>query len=245
MQGQLQSSGSAHRPGSLGVPHHVHAPRIKLLSDLHRPLEEHWAGKTGVKKGGKGLDAIGSDYTYKHHITRLEEIYTSDHQDPALGLGVNDDPLLKPTNVSPQAQLYGINGLLSPHLQQGFHEWKDKRESGWNPYLRVEQRPLYLDKVSALSEKRVPPPRVLPQRSPKQASPGRPGSASAAASPVGPSARAGAAASVSAGARFPSPIDQRGPAPQQSQQAGHPSPSAYPSPSSSSLRARPPRTCAR
>ena len=42
--------------------------RIKLLKSLHRPLEEHWSDR-------KDVDAIGSDYTYKHHITRLDDIY--------------------------------------------------------------------------------------------------------------------------------------------------------------------------
>ena len=203
---QQERSSGTYKPGSLAPPLHVHAPRIKLLSDLHRPLEEHWAGKTGAKKG-KGLDAIGSDYTYKHHITRLEEIYTTDQMDPALGLGLGDDPLLGATNVSPQAQLYGIQGLLAPHMQQGYLEWKDTRETGWNPYMRVEAPPAFLNKVSALAEKRVPPPPKQPQKSPKarkNQSPTRPTSAqyTASTSPTGQTAaRPGSA-------RFPSPVNQ-------------------------------------
>ncbi len=40
--------------------------RIELLKDLHRPLEEHWAGNKN------GLDAMASDYIFKHHVTRLQ-----------------------------------------------------------------------------------------------------------------------------------------------------------------------------
>ena len=44
--------------------------RIVLLKNLHRPLEEHWAGN-------KKVDALSSDYMFKHHITRLEKVYTT------------------------------------------------------------------------------------------------------------------------------------------------------------------------
>lgn len=150
----------------------IHGPRIKLLSDLHRPLEEHWAG-TNKKGKGKALDAIGSDYLYKHHITQLEEIYKTKNVDPLLGLGV--DPLaIDNKNVSPQAQLYGIEGLLSPHLQPGYEAWKSKREGGWDPYLKVELPPVMLEKVSALAEKRVPPPPKVVATAPRSPFPGPP-----------------------------------------------------------------------
>ena len=161
---QTDRSSLSHKAGSLGSPPEVHGPRIKLLSDLHRPLEEHWAGNS--KKKGKGLDAIGSDYTYKHHITRLEEIYMTPAYHPSLGFG--EDKLADKNIISPQAQLYGVQGLLAPHLQHGYEEWKEKRETGWNPYIKVADRPQFLDKVSAISEKRVPPPPKQPQPSPKQ-----------------------------------------------------------------------------
>ena len=75
--------------------------RIALLSSLHRPLEEHWASTPKL-----GLDAKGSDYTYKHHITRLEEIYTSRKLDPT----INVEAPLGTINISPVTQLYGIKG---------------------------------------------------------------------------------------------------------------------------------------
>ena len=76
--------------------------RVELLKDLHRPLEEHWATTKA-----HGLDAMGSDYIYKHHITRLEGIYNAHdaiHIDNSEPKGV--------ANVSPMSQLYGTDGML-------------------------------------------------------------------------------------------------------------------------------------
>eukprot|EP00598_Pedospumella_elongata_P009198 CAMPEP_0184999548 /NCGR_PEP_ID=MMETSP1098-20130426/65824_1 /TAXON_ID=89044 /ORGANISM="Spumella elongata, Strain CCAP 955/1" /LENGTH=298 /DNA_ID=CAMNT_0027526561 /DNA_START=49 /DNA_END=945 /DNA_ORIENTATION=- len=72
--------------------------KITLLEELHRPLEEHWSVKTKF-----GLDAKSSEYIYKHHITRLEDIYTNHktHNQNVPGL----------LYMSPVSQLYGMNGL--------------------------------------------------------------------------------------------------------------------------------------
>ena len=60
---------------------------------------EHWNVKAKF-----GLDAKGSEYIYKHHITRLEDIYTNHKtvypQSPGL------------LYMSPVSQLYGFNGEL-------------------------------------------------------------------------------------------------------------------------------------
>ena len=49
-----------------------------------------------------GLDAKSSEYIYKHHITRLEDIYTNHktHNQNVPGL----------LYMSPVSQLYGMNG---------------------------------------------------------------------------------------------------------------------------------------
>jgi len=70
--------------------------RVALLQDLHRPLEEHWAS---TKQSG--LSAMGSDYIYKHHITRLEGIYNAEEP-----IGVDNSTPMGPANVSPMSQLY-------------------------------------------------------------------------------------------------------------------------------------------
>jgi len=56
--------------------------RIEFLSELHRPLEEHWKEKAGVY-----LDPKGSDYMYKHHISHLHSIYTKEMIPEEIGEG--------------------------------------------------------------------------------------------------------------------------------------------------------------
>ena len=115
--------------------------RITLLKNLHRPLEEHWAGN-------KKVDAVGSDYGFKHHITRLEKVYTSVDK-PRIDMG----PPQAIANISPQTQLYGRGGI-APVLSE---KALKKRESDWDPYMKVDAPPLGYGKVSAIQEKRVPP----------------------------------------------------------------------------------------
>ena len=118
--------------------------RVTLLKELHRPLEEHWAGN-------KKVDAVGSDYTYKHHITRLQKVYTSHTINPAIDLG----PPQGPANISPQTQLFGRGGI-APALTPG---QLNKREQKWNRYhTHIESIPKSYGRVSGLQEKRVPPP---------------------------------------------------------------------------------------
>jgi hypothetical protein len=77
--------------------HQTDDEKIALLEELHRPLEEHWSVKSKF-----GLDAKTSDYIYKHHITRLEDIYTHTRTEQTV------DPQL--LYMSPSSQLYGVNG---------------------------------------------------------------------------------------------------------------------------------------
>ena len=53
-------------------------------------------------KTNYGLDAKASDYIYKHHITRLEDIYVNHKTEYK-----NPPQLLF---MSPVSQLYGVNG---------------------------------------------------------------------------------------------------------------------------------------
>lgn len=90
--------------------------RIITLEDLHRPLEEHWS----LAKTKAGLDPRNSDFIYKHHITRLEDIYAN--QQPHLSAS--------PTSylaMTPVTQLYGVTGLKT-HLPGGEERKKDKEE---------------------------------------------------------------------------------------------------------------------
>jgi hypothetical protein len=59
---------------------------------------EHWAVKSKF-----GLDAKGSDYIFKQHVTRLEDIYVHHKTLPP----ESHNSLL---NMSPVSQLYGVNG---------------------------------------------------------------------------------------------------------------------------------------
>lgn len=121
--------------------------RITLLKNLHRPLEEHWAGN-------KEMDAVGSDYSFKHHITRLEKMYTTNDK-PRIDMG----PPQAIANISPQTQLFGRGGI-APVLSDRALK---KRESGWDPYMKVDNPPTSYGKVSAIQEKRVPPEPPRPQ----------------------------------------------------------------------------------
>jgi hypothetical protein len=60
---------------------------------------EHWSVHTKAP-----LDAKSSEYIYKHHITRLEDIYSNRKTvyPPSPGL----------LYMSPVSQLYGFNGKL-------------------------------------------------------------------------------------------------------------------------------------
>lgn len=85
---------------------------------LYSPLHtlEHWSVKSKF-----GLDAKTSDYIYKHHIARLEDIYAHrrfEIKNPA-----------KMLTQSPGAQLFGINGLKSS--LQGTPGSRQRRERQW------------------------------------------------------------------------------------------------------------------
>jgi hypothetical protein len=90
--------------------------RITLLTDLNRPLEEHWSLKTKF-----GLDAKESDYIYKHHVSRLENVYAHHH------FQVKSPP--KMHTMSPVSQLYGIKGLRS--TLPGHARREKNREKRW------------------------------------------------------------------------------------------------------------------
>jgi len=129
--------------------------RIMLLKDLHRPLEEHWAGN-------KKVDAVGSDYTYKHHITRLEKVYTAHKVHPKIDLG----PPLGPANISPQTQLFGRGGL-APQLTK---EQIIRREKGWDKYHgHIDALPKSYGRVSDIQDKRAP--QISPRTHSKSRSP--------------------------------------------------------------------------
>lgn len=62
---------------------------------------EHWAAAPRL-----GLDAQGSDYIYKFHVTRLQDIYSGQSIDPS----IRERPPAELPNMSPVTQLYGANG---------------------------------------------------------------------------------------------------------------------------------------
>jgi len=149
---------------------HKNNELVDVLQNLHRPLEEHWAGR---KKSGVDLDALGSDYTFKHHITRLEDIYMNHKLDPS----IDQAPILGPPNVSPMSLLYGKDGLKRWEKLPDYEEIKEAREKGWNPYMIVKRKPVVYERKSVINEKRAPPPSPTSQsrgRSPsRSASPSR------------------------------------------------------------------------
>jgi len=136
----------------------------EVLLNLHRPLEEHWAGSN--KKSTKALDALSSDYTYKHHITRLEDLYMNHKLDPTM----NQPPVLGTPNISPMTLLYGTNGIKRWEKLPEYEELKEAREKGWNPYTIVKRRPVVYERKSAIHEKRVPPEPPSPQTRGRSAS---------------------------------------------------------------------------
>lgn len=101
--------------------------RINLLTELHRPLEEHW-------KNDPYLDAKGSDHLYKHHVSRLREIYTSHQLDPTINIKPPDDLI----NVIPVTQLYGTRGILTPKIYKTFKSREDRWD--WRFATRPSER---------------------------------------------------------------------------------------------------------
>lgn len=67
------------------------------------------------------MDAKTSDYIYKHHIARLEDIYT--HRRFEINTPIRE------LSMSPTAQLYGIHGLKSSMM--GGVKHRRKREQQW------------------------------------------------------------------------------------------------------------------
>ena len=115
--------------------------RIELLRNLHRPLEDHWAGNKA------GLDANASDYVYKHHITRLEGIYSSTEL-----FGVDNKAPIGPANVSPATMLYGNGGLLvDPEKARKSNTIREKK---WDHHHNVvETMHACYERRSGLSER--------------------------------------------------------------------------------------------
>ena len=141
----------SHSSDSSVVTERMRKERLELLKELHRPLEEHWAGNHHK------LDALSSDYTYKHHITRLEGIYNSKKFKEKEKRRIDNVAPKGPTNVSPQSQMFGIDGIASMvDSERGFAV----REQGWDPYFPydINAKPLAYSKKYAITEKRIPPP---------------------------------------------------------------------------------------
>ena len=109
--------------------------RVKLLKSLHRPLEEHWASR-------KDCDAAGSDYTYKHHITRLDGIYTNTELNKTID---NAEPQ-QISNVSPMQQLYGPDGVAYELSNKQIQN----REQSWDKYHTTLPQRLIPDRISVI-----------------------------------------------------------------------------------------------
>ncbi len=58
---------------------------------------EHWSVKSKF-----GLDAKGSDFIFKQHISRLEDIYVNRRPEPEVPASL--------LHMSPVSQLYGVRG---------------------------------------------------------------------------------------------------------------------------------------
>lgn len=87
-----------------------------MISSIQLIYLEHWSVNNIF-----GLDAKNSDYIYKHHLTRLEDIYVR-HK-----FQVSDPP--KIYVLSPLTQLYGVDGLESN--LPGKRLKQKARESKW------------------------------------------------------------------------------------------------------------------
>jgi hypothetical protein len=92
---------------------------IATLTDMHRPLEEHWIGA----KTRFPLDANNSDMIYKHHMAKLEEIYLNHNS-------YKSEPSMEIKSMTPVSQLYGINGLYTSNNPVREERKRDK-EFGW------------------------------------------------------------------------------------------------------------------
>lgn len=103
--------------------------RIKLLTDLHHPLEDHW-------KNARDCDAKGSDHLYKHHVTRLRDVYVTTPPKPSPPKEMANPPVI--------TQLYGVTGLKTKKLSN--KNLLLKRESKWNDRVIVNDHDKDADK---------------------------------------------------------------------------------------------------
>jgi hypothetical protein len=106
--------------------------RIALLVELHRPLEEHWKAS-----GTVDLDPKGSDHIYKHHVTRLKEIYTNHKLDTSIGGSAPPQAMF----TTPVTMLYGNNGLMTKNIESTH----PIRESKWNNRIILNENLSHTD----------------------------------------------------------------------------------------------------
>jgi hypothetical protein len=90
---------------------------------------EHWTGRYVF------LDANESEFNYKHHLTKLKDIYTT-YQSEFLAT-INTDPRDGFKNTKKvTTRLFGTHGLKStaPFVPK----WEEKRESTWDDEINIE-----------------------------------------------------------------------------------------------------------
>ena len=132
--------------------------RIKLLTDLHHPLEDH-------RKNARDCDAKGSDHLYKHHVTRLRDVYVTTPPKPSPPKEMANPPVI--------TQLYGVTGLKTKRLTN--KKLLSSREAKWNSRIIVKDYDKDLDKPRHITMS--PSPSTL--RRSESPNPSRPSTANA------------------------------------------------------------------
>jgi hypothetical protein len=120
-------SSSVGTSASFGAPLRK-GSKIALLSELHRPLEDHW--RHG--QSSRGLDPVNSDFIYKLHITKLQHVYAGNQLDETVKHTAKP---LAFVNQSPVTQLYGTHGLLTKLPEKVRVRKEERKEKGWDSYF--------------------------------------------------------------------------------------------------------------
>mmetsp|Transcript_16346 Transcript_16346/g.15662 ORF Transcript_16346/g.15662 Transcript_16346/m.15662 type:complete len:282 (-) Transcript_16346:174-1019(-) len=105
--------------------------KIAILTDQYRPLKDHWTGSNVF------LHHKDSEYNYRHHLTKLKDIYTTYQSEFLANIDVDPyDGFKGAKKIS--TKLYGINGIRStaPFIPT----WEKKRESTWDTDVNIDSK---------------------------------------------------------------------------------------------------------
>jgi hypothetical protein len=104
---------------------------VTIYSLLSLSLTDHWTGSNVF------LHATESEFNYKHHLTKLKDIYTTYQSEFLANIDVDPYGGFK-TGKKISTKLFGIHGIKSsaPFIPT----WEKKRESTWDTEVNIDSK---------------------------------------------------------------------------------------------------------